>query len=121
MTEDEYREMYAQALSLDEDFAPIDIPIDQLPGEEIADTLLRFLEEEGMIVMNDDVFVIPDRQKIADFDPNLLKILDAIWLSETYATLDSLEEMGLVYTSVDEDGNIIHSLTEAGLAALDAD
>lgn len=119
MNHEEYSEIYIQMIKLDEDFKPVIIPIDPLPNESPYETILRFMEGENMVIRNGEDIIVTNEQKIIDYDKNLMKIIDCIWLSQQNAIYDSLEEIGLMYTTVDENGNIVRELTDAGKAALD--
>lgn len=111
---EEYQDLYMRALQLDSDFKEIEIPVEVSPGESPTEALLRFLEEKGFIEIFDDFFNIIDREAIIKFDNNLMKLLDAICMSNAMAEMDQFEEKGWVYTSVDDEGQIIYILTEEG-------
>jgi len=119
MKSEEYQEIYADFLRLDPDFKPIVIPIDPLPGEEWEDTLLRFLIAEEMVTVHGNAIYLSDRDKIERYDPNLLKVLDIIFKSNAQAELDALEEEGMVYTTVNDDGEIVYELTALGRETLE--
>lgn len=119
MKYEEYQELYTSMLKLDPEFAPVDIPIDPLPGEQWGDTVLRFMVQEGMIVIEGGEFFMADPDKIIAHDPNLMKVLDVIYRAYAMANLDELEEMGLMYTTVNEAGEIIYELTEQGRQQLE--
>lgn len=113
MNFEDYQEIYVEILKLDEDFNTIMLPVDLQPGEDESEAFYRFLVSEGFIETNGDNWKIKDREKIKEFDPNLLKILDAMIMSNVYAEIDRLLELGVVYMTVDEDGNIVYE-TEDG-------
>lgn len=115
MNSQEYSELMIDMLKLDPDWAPIQIPAVQLPGESEEDTTTRWLFEQGMVIVNDDDRVmIADREKIISFDPNLYKILCIMMQAQLYEDLDRLEEKGFIYTSVNENGDIIKVIEQTG-------
>jgi|ERR1044072_1877123 hypothetical protein len=110
----EYQELYTALLKLDGGFESVFIPIEQVPGESMGETLMRWLVQENLIVIKGNVFTIPDRDKIAEYDPNLLKLIDVVWRSGQMAQLDQMLEADLVFLTADEEGNIFYELTDAG-------
>jgi hypothetical protein len=119
MKYEEYQEFYINALRLDDDFEPVEIPIESLPDEAPGNTFLRFLIDKGFIEMRGDKVRLGNRQKIKDYNPNLLKILDAICMSATMAELDDWHDKGYIIMSVDDDGDVIYQLTEEGKKHID--
>lgn len=107
MNQEEYSELYRKALELDEDFEPVYLDFEIEPGEDEGEAQLRCLLSLGILIQVGDAFVV-DRAKAKEYDPNLLKILDAMFNSERLAELDRLVEQGEYFTSVDEEGNIIY-------------
>jgi hypothetical protein len=115
MKYEEYQKIYAAALLLDDDFETIKLPIEVKDGETQDEALLNFLLEQGFIeTKGKDLWRIKDRSKIEEYNPNLLKFLDTIIMSTIYSELDEQIDAGLVYMTVDEDGNILYELTEKG-------
>jgi hypothetical protein len=115
MKYEEYQKIYAAALLLDDDFETIKLPIEVKDGETQDEALLNFLVEQGFIeTKGKDLWRIKDRSKIEEYNPNLLKFLDTIIMSTIYSELDEQIDAGLVYMTVDEDGNILYELTEKG-------
>ena len=114
MTFEEYRDLYLQVLQLDQDFEPVTLPIEVEEGETQTEALLRFLVEQDFIELDNDVCRIPDRGRIEEFNPSLLKLLDAVIMASAHAELDALQDEGFVYMTADSDGNICYELTEIG-------
>jgi len=111
---EEYQKLYAEALKLDDEFETVQLPVELKEGETPQEGFLRFLIEQDLIESQGDYWRIKDREKINDFNPNLLKILDAMVMASVHAEMDTLMELGYVYMTVDEEGNILYELTEAG-------
>jgi len=111
---EDYQEMYAEILKLDEDFSTVILPVDLEPGEEPAEGFYRFLIEQDFIEAQGDDWKIKDRKKIEEFNPNLLKLLDSMVMASVYAEMDMLVELGYVFMTIDEEGNIVYELTESG-------
>lgn len=105
---------------LDDDFHAIEIPIEPEPGEEMGDTVARYLLEQGVLTEDEDGYRV-DLEKAEALNPNIKKFLETILLAETDYYLSKLEEEGLIYSSVDGEGNIIYNLTEAGSKYMNED
>lgn len=118
MNYEEYAELFTRALMLDDDFHQIQIPVVPLEGETDHEAMYRWLFDQGIYYEENDVVKI-DRELAEAFDPFLLKILDTQHMAMVSADIDSLEEKGYVYSSVDEDGNIVYGLTELGKAMVE--
>lgn len=118
MTHEEYQDLFAQMLHMDKDFSPVIVPIEPLDNEEPMETFLRYLVEENLIELQDNMFRIPSRAKVAERDPNLLKMLDSIWQAGLLAELDYMEQMGMAFLTADDSGNIFYMLTDSGRAAM---
>lgn len=122
MKYEEYQKMYAEALRLDEDFETIKLPVEIKDGETPDEALLNFLVEKGFVeTKGKDLWRIKDRDKIRDFNPSLLKFLDAVVMSTVYSEMDELIDAGYVFMTADEDGNIVYDLTEEGKKHLNED
>ncbi len=111
---EEYQEIYAEILKLDEDFSTVILPVDLEPGEDPSEAFYRFLIKQEFIEAQGDDWKIKDRNKIEEFNPNLLKLLDSIVMASVYAEMDMLVDLGYVFMTTDEEGNILYELTEAG-------
>lgn len=109
-----YREMMVNDLKADTSFETVNIPVDALPGESDEDAAERWLYEQGILFTDESGAVFVDAEKATAFDPNLLKILKAVFEPEVLSVLDSLVENGLVWAGVDEDGEAVYGLTDAG-------
>jgi hypothetical protein len=116
MNYEDYKAMYNQILRLDKEFDTVVLPIELKQGESEDEAFLRFLVEEDFVETKGDLWRIKNREKIEKFNPNLLKVLDAMVMATVRAELDELIELGYVYMTADEEGNIIYELTEAGEA-----
>ena len=115
MNRQEYQDLLIDAIVLEEGWKQIEVPADPLPGETDMETWIRWMLEEEMIEIDEyDCIVIIDADKIRAHDPNMLKILQAFGKADTYSRLDMMEEAGILFTSVDDDGNIIRVLTSTG-------
>lgn len=115
MNYDEYQKLYADALRLDKEFETVVLPVEVQDGETPDEAFMRFLVDEGLIETNGpDKWRITDRDKIRDYNPSLLKFLDAIIMASVHAEMDELINAGLVFMTADEEGNIVYELTEAG-------
>jgi hypothetical protein len=114
MKYEEYQKLYADALRLDDEFETVILPIEIREGEEADEAFLRFLVDEGLIETDEDNWKIKDREKINEYNPNLLKILDAMIMASVRAEMDALIDLGFVYLTADEEGNIVYELTDAG-------
>lgn len=115
MNQQEYQKLFIDALSQDEDFDRINVPVDVLPGENDVEAWFRWMSEQDMVEFDEyQSIIIKDANKIKSFDPNMLKILKVFIKAETYARLDMMEEAGILYTSVDEDGNIVRIIAATG-------
>lgn len=115
MNRREYQELLIDALTQQEDFQRIEVPTDQQPGENETEAWLRWMAEQDMIEFDEfNSLVIKDAKKIKEFDPNMLKILNVFIKADTYARLDMMEEAGIIYTSVDDDGNIVRIVASTG-------
>ena len=112
----DYQEIYAEALRLDEDFDIVFLPVELQENEPPEDAFLRFLTEQKLIEMNEDRWRIVDRDRVKAYNPSLLKMLDAITMATKRAELDEMEEKGLLFMTADDEGNIIYKRTEKGLA-----
>lgn len=121
MKYEDYREIYADALKLDDDFETVILPVEIEEGETQEEAFLRFLLNEDLVEVDEEHWRIKDRGRINEYNPNLLKVLDAMIMASVMAEMDSLIEMGYVYMTVDEEGNIIYELTETGLAYTEDD
>jgi|ERR1044072_2035224 hypothetical protein len=115
---EEYRDIYVQLLNLDDDFEPVEIPMDKHADESPEEALIRFLADHELIEVNGNSFRIADREAIEKVNPNIMKLLDAVMMASAFAELDALEEEGLVFMTADEDGNICYELTERGYKEL---
>jgi hypothetical protein len=115
MNHDEYQKLYADALSLDKDFETIVLPVEVQNGESPDEAFMRFLVNEGLIeTQGEDKWRIPDRDRINNYNPSLLKFLDAIVMASVHAEMDELIEEGFAYMTADDEGNIVYELTEEG-------
>lgn len=115
MNHEEYQKLYADALRLDNEFETIVLPVEVQEGETPDEAFMRFLVSEGLIeTQGEDKWRIPDREKIRNYNPNLLKFLDAIVMASVHAEMDELIEAGFVFMTADEEGNIVYELTEEG-------
>ena len=114
MNYEEYRELLDEALSLDKEFSTVILPIELQPGESQEDGIIRYLLENDLIEENGRDWKIKDRDKMREFNANLLKLLDTRIMASLMAEMDSLIEMGFVFMTADEHGNIIYELTEEG-------
>ena len=115
MNRQEYQELFIDELANDKDFQRIQVPVDALPGESEIEAWFRWMEEQGLVDIDEyGSLMVIDREAIRAVDPNMLKILDAFIKADTYARLDMMEEAGLIYTSVDDDGNIVRIVTATG-------
>ena len=114
MKYEDYRTMYNEALRLDEGFSTVVLPVEVQPGETEDDAFIRFLVNSDFIEMRKNQWRIKDREKIESYDPNLLKILDSMIMATIRSEMDQLIELGFVYMTADEEGNIVYDLTEAG-------
>jgi len=103
-----------EALKLDDDFHKITLPIEPLPGEDSEEAMIRWFIEKGILIPVGEKGVLIDEEKANAFDPNLGKVLHAMILAETDTALNQLEQEGLIYSSVDENGELIYFLTDAG-------
>lgn len=111
---EDYQQIYAEILKLDEDFSTVILPVDLEPGEDPSEAFYKFLIDEGFIETQGDDWKIKDRDKIEEFNPSLLKLLDSMIMASVYAEMDMLVELGYVFMTIDEDGNIMYELTEYG-------
>lgn len=114
MNYEDYRNMYNQVLKLDKEFDTVILPVEVEPGESEDDAFIRFLIESDFIESRGDQWRIKDRKKIEAFNPNLLKVLDAMIMATVRAEMDELIDLGFVFMTADEEGNIVYHLTEAG-------
>lgn len=114
MKYEDYREMYNKALLLDEEFSTVNLPVEVEDGESEDEAFLRFLVGKEFVELKGDQWRIINRDKIIEYNPNLLKILEARIMAAVRAEMDELVELGFVYMTADEEGNIIYELTEAG-------
>lgn len=110
---DKWEEIYFDALNLDEDFV-LRIPIDPLPGEAEEDTAFRYFKQEGILIGDDDDNLFVDFARADEVDSNISKFFEASRQAEFSTTLDQLETDGLIFSSVDEQGNIVYILTDEG-------
>lgn len=108
-----YQRFFLKSLEDDKDFEAVFLPIIQDNQQDQGELILEWLLSNEFIIKRDNMFFV-DRDKVYDFNPNLLKILDVMMLSEFYSTIDSLSEKGLIEISIDENGEMIYSLTEIG-------
>lgn len=113
MQEQEYFDTYLGMLALDADFAPIEIPIDLLPGEDEGEAIYEWLINNNIIYLQGDMIFI-NEEVAKTYDPNLFKFLQAMSIAESQQALDSLEERGLVSSSINSDGEIVYFLTVEG-------
>jgi hypothetical protein len=113
MQEQEYFDTYIGMLALDEDFAPIEIPIDILPGEDEGEEIFKWLIDNNIIYLEEGVIFINEKEA-KEYDPNLFKYLQAMSIAESQQALDSLEKQGLVSSSVNSSGEIVYFLTDQG-------
>jgi len=111
-TED-YYDLYVGALKLDKDFSTIELPTEPLPGEDPEDAMIRWLIEEGIFIPVGDSFKV-NEEKAEAFDPNLAKVLRAMIQAEVETQMRELEQQGLIFSSVNKDGEMIYGLTDAG-------
>lgn len=116
MKYEDYREMYNKALLLDEEFNTVILPVDIEDGETEDEAFLRFLLEKEFVECKGDQWRIINRDKIEEYNPNLLKLLEARVMAAVRAEMDELVDLGFVYMTADNEGNIIYELTEAGQA-----
>lgn len=108
MDRQEYQEILLDVLSHEEGFKRIEVPVEVEPGESDQEAWFRWMIDQHMIDFDEHgTLFIVDKEKIKNFDPNMLKILNALIKADTYARLDMMEDAGILYTSVDPDGNII--------------
>ncbi len=116
---EDYENLYLQALMLDDDFeAPI-IPLDIREGEDSGEAFARYLVDLGILTEVEEGYHI-DYEKADAYNPNLSKFLATIAQAEADYYLNSLEEQGYIYSSVDENtGEIIYGATEKGKAYMD--
>jgi hypothetical protein len=114
MNYEDYRKLYSQALRLDDEFRTVDIPVEVGPEETEDQAFMRFLLDQDFIEVRSDQWRITDRDRVKEYDPNLLKILDAMIMSKERADLDELVEIGFLFMTADEHGNIVYELTDAG-------
>lgn len=120
MNYDEYQKIYADALRLDKDFETVVLPVEVESGETPDEAFMRFLIDRGFLeVLGKDYWRIKDRDKIEEFNPNLLKFLDAIVMASKHAEMDELIKMGLAFMTADAEGNIVYEFTEAGKGYLE--
>lgn len=110
---DKWAELYLDALRLDPDFR-IDIPIDPLPEEDVSETIMRYFIQEGIFFGDPDGRGYVNFERAEEVDPNIAKLFRAIQAAEIAEMADTLEEDGYIYTSINEDGEMIYGLTEAG-------
>lgn len=113
MQEQEYFDTYLGMLALDADFAPIEIPIDLLPGGDEGEAIYEWLISNNIIYLQGDMIFI-NEEVAKTYDPNLFKFLQAMSIAESQQALDSLEERGLVSSSINSDGEIVYFLTVEG-------
>jgi len=113
MQEQEYFDAYIGMLALDADFAPIEIPIDILPGEDEGEAIFKWLIDNNIIYLEEGVIFINEKEA-KEYDPNLFKYLQAMSIAESQQALDSLEKQGLVLSSVNSSGEIVYFLTDQG-------
>ena len=116
MKYEDYREMYHKALLLDKEFRTVILPVQVEDDETEDEAFLRFLVDREFVECKGDQWRIINRDKIEEFNPNLLKILEARIMAAIRAEMDELVDLGFVYMTADNDGNIIYELTEAGQA-----
>jgi hypothetical protein len=90
------------------------LPIEIRNGESEQDAFVRFLKENDFIESKGDRWRIGDRDKVNNFNPNLLKILDVMIMSSIRAEIDEWIDLGYAYMTADEEGNIVYELTEMG-------
>lgn len=108
-----YFELYIQILISDPEFRNIEINCEPLPGETEEEALFKWLlENEIIYLIEGSIFV--NEEKAFQYDPNLLKFLEALIRAEAQYTIDSLEEKGLVASSVNSNGEIVYFLTSTG-------
>jgi hypothetical protein len=87
--------------------------IEILPGEQPGDAFLRYVKNLGLIeIVNDNISV--NREKMQEFSPALLEFFDIMSAAEVQESLGNLEELGLVQSSVNDQGEMIYFLTEQG-------
>lgn len=113
-----YREMMLRQLRADESFEPVAIPVDPLPGEDEEAAAERWLYEQGILYGKEGMVFI-DRERAEDYDPNLYRALRVIFEPEMLATLDALEEKGLINSSITESGELVYNVTEEGKSYLE--
>lgn len=106
-------EIYSDELALDPNFN-IEIPIDRMPGEEAEDWMLRYFYEAGILTGDDPENLLINWKLAASIDENYVRLFEAMQKAKVQETLDELEDDGLVYTSVDKQGNIVKGLTKEG-------
>lgn len=110
-----YREMMINNLKADESFSTVEIPVDLLPGETEDEAAERWLYAQGILSNDENGMVRIDREKADAFDPNLFKVLNAVFEPELLSTLDSLVESGMIWQSVNDEGEAVYGLTQDGL------
>lgn len=113
MSDFDWSELHIQDLREDPDF-DIKIPIDPLPGEEDEDTFFRYLRLEGILTGEDEDDLFVDYERANEVDPNIARFLMACQLGDIDNVLHDLEEQGLLYSTIDNDGEFVWGLTEKG-------
>lgn len=108
MNQEEYNELYEKALALDDDFEPVQLDYDILPGETRGQAQTRCLTDLGILIPVVGGYLI-DSDAAAKYDPNLLKVLEALAMAETLAALDKQVEEGKLILTVNDEGYIVYA------------
>lgn len=120
MNRDEWEEVYFGALQMDPDYVPPVIPIDYDEEDDWAEAVTTYLIEQGVWTEVEGGF-LTDFTRAEELDPNLKKFLEALALAEQHYCLSELEDDGYIYSTVDENGEIVYGITDAGSKFINGD
>lgn len=118
MSDFDWSEFHLAQLREDPNFN-IDVPIEPLPGEDEANTFFRYLREQNVISGDDEDNLQVDWERAEELDPNIARFLMACQLGDVDNILHDLEQEGLLYSSVNDNGELIWGLTEKGKAEVE--
>lgn len=113
MNRDEWEDIYFGALQMDPDYTPPVIPIDVGEGEDWGEAVTQYLLDKGVWTEVEDGF-LTNFERAEEIDPNLKKFLQALTMAEQAYCLSELEAEGYIYSTVNEDGELVYGITDAG-------